>query len=250
MICFSNIGKMGRLGNQLFQIATTISTANRYNTEAKFYKWKYSDFFKNKIDQGLNSDLIRDFFIYRESSFNYKNIENRGNMDLLGYFQSERYFMDNPEKVRYYFDFIDELNDGSIGQDFNSCSIHIRRGDYLNVSDYHPFPGMEYYKKSIYYMRDIGVNKFYVFSDDIEWCKNEFKEFLDLHYIEGNTNIKDLCLMSSCKNNIIANSSFSWWGAWLNKNTDKKIIAPKIWFGPAKKGVITDDLYCEGWIKM
>jgi hypothetical protein len=99
-------------------------------------------------------------------------------------------------------------------------------------------------------MRNQGVKKFYVFSDDIEWCKNFFSDILDFEFISGNNEIRDLYLMSSCENNIIANSSFSWWGAWLNKNPNKKVIAPSVWFGPAKKNVITEDLYCKNWIKL
>ena len=72
----------------------------------------------------------------------------------------------------------------------------------------------------------------------------------EIIYVEGNINIKDLALMSICKNNIIANSSFSWWGAWLNRNDNKIVISPSVWFGPSKKRIITEDLYCEDWIKM
>jgi len=109
---------------------------------------------------------------------------------------------------------------------------------------------MDYYRNAISYMKNKGVNIFYIFSDDIEWCKGHFSYIDEIIYVEGNINIKDLALMSICKNNIIANSSFSWWGAWLNKNDDKIVIAPSTWFGPSKKGFITEDLYCEDWIKM
>ena len=246
MITFSKIGSFGRLGNQLFQIASCIGTANLYSKEAKFYSWDYSDFFKNPIEQSLNSSEIKN--IYREKNFNYDPIPNMDNVDLIGYFQSYKYFSHCEDKILYHFDFVDSLYDDSIDNNEETCSIHIRRGDYVNLSDYHPFPGIDYYNKSIEYMRNSGVKKFYVFSDDISWCREFFTAFNDIEYISENSDIKDLCLMSSCKNNIIANSIFSWWGAWLNKNNNKKVISPSKWFGPAKKGVITDDLYCKNWI--
>lgn len=246
MITFSNLGNFGRLGNQLFQISSCIGTAKLYSKEAKFYKWNYSDFFKNPIDQTLNSDDVKN--IYREKNFHYSPIPNMDNMDIVGYFQSEKYFSHCKDDIFYHLDFIDSLYDDVIDQSEKTCSVHIRRGDYLNLSEYHPFPGMEYYNKSMNYMRGKGVTKFYIFSDDIDWCMENFLGINDVEYIYGNIDVKDMCLMSSCKNNIIANSSFSWWGAWLNKNPDKIVIAPSLWFGPAKKGVITDDLYCKDWI--
>lgn len=249
MICFSRIGKFGRLGNQLFQIAATIGFAEENNVQAKFYKWEYSDYFKTPIDQSLNgSEIINTI---HERVFNYNHLHYIKNSDLIGYFQSEKYFKNCKDEIREYFTFVDFLIDYNIINHVeNSCSIHVRRGDYVNLQDYHPFPGMDYYRNSISYMKNKGVNIFYIFSDDIEWCKEHFSYMDEIIYVEGNINIKDLALMSICKNNIIANSSFSWWGAWLNRNDNKIVISPSVWFGPSKKGVITEDLYCEGWIKM
>ena len=127
MICFSRIGKFGRLGNQLFQIAATIGCAVENNTDAKFPQWDYSDFFKNKIDQSLNpGDIISS---YRENSFNYSRIPYNRNMDLVGYFQSDKYFNHCEDLIRNYFDFEDSLDDGSLDQDSETCSVHIRRVD-------------------------------------------------------------------------------------------------------------------------
>jgi hypothetical protein len=247
MICFSRIGKFGRLGNQLFQIAAAIGLAKTNNDSAKFYKWEYSKYFKFPLDQSLNRSEITNTI--HERGFNYSPLNYIRNSDLIGYFQSEKYFKNCKEDIRHYFTFSDSLfnNTGSFE---NSCSIHVRRGDYVNLQDYHPFPGMDYYRNAIDYMKNNGTDIFYLFSDDIEWCKEQFSYMDEIIYVEGNIDIKDLALMSICKNNIIANSSFSWWGAWLNKNDDKIVIAPSTWFGPSKRGVITEDLYCEGWIKM
>lgn len=248
MITFSKIGSLGRLGNQLFQISAAIGLAKKNNDVAKFNKWEYSHYFKNPIDQNLTSSEIQSTI--NERSFNYTPLVHRKNSDLFGYFQSEKYFDNCKDLIRHHFEFQDSLLFGNqIENISNSCSIHIRRGDYLNLQEYHPFPGLEYYRKSISYMKSRGVERFFMFSDDIPWCKEQFSEENEITYIENNIDIKDLALMSVCKHNIIANSSFSWWGAWLNKNPEKIVIAPSIWFGPAKRGVITADLYCNGWLK-
>jgi len=86
-----------------------------------------------------------------------------------------------------------------------------------------------------------------VFSDDIPWCKQAFGSDSKFIYVEGQTNVQDMCLMSKCRANIIANSSFSWWAAYLNKNQDAHVIAPMIWFGPGNAHASTKDLYCKNW---
>ena len=129
----------------------------------------------------------------------------------------------------------------------NTCSIHVRRGDYLNLSEHHPLCDIEYYKDAMEHMPNDTV--YLVFSDDISWCK---ENFLGDNYIfiEDNSDIFDLYLMSLCHNNIIANSSYSWWGAWLNNNKNKIVVSPKMWFGPAKVGLDTKDVHCKNWIKI
>jgi hypothetical protein len=103
---------------------------------------------------------------------------------------------------------------------------------------------MDYYRNAIAEFSD--DTRFLVFSDDIQWCKENFKGD-NFHFIEGEKDYVDLYLMSLCNNNIIANSSFSWWGAWLNNTPNKKVIAPKQWFGKAKQ-LNTKDLIPETWI--
>ncbi len=131
----------------------------------------------------------------------------------------------------------------------NTCSIHVRRGDYLNSPNHHPVQNMNYYMKAIKQMPKDSI--FLIFSDDISWCKANFPDVPEKFiFVEGNADYEDLLLMSLCKNNIMCNSTFSWWGAWLNKNPNKKVIAPSVWFGPAYANHNTEDLYCEGWIKI
>lgn len=241
MISYSRLGSMGRLGNQLFQIASTIGIASENKEDYVFPSWKYSEYFKNKIP---SSDTFSKR-TYVENGFHYSPV--LGNdLDLVGYFQSEKYFCNVKNLIRFYFDFNTDLYPEDPLDNF--CSIHVRRGDYLNFPDYHPFPGMDYYNRSINYMKDRGIFNFIIFSDDIEWCKSNFSS--DFKFSENNSDIKDLCHMSKCKNHIIANSSFSWWGSWLNPEIDKKVVAPRQWFGPSKQDAILDDLYCESWIKI
>jgi hypothetical protein len=147
------------------------------------------------------------------------------------------YFKPNEEMDEYLKKYHNLLDD-------NTCSVHIRRGDYLRFPNDHPTLLNDYYFKSFDKMKK--NTKFIVFSDDITWCKDNIKGN-NMFYIEDETDYVNLILMSLCKHNIIANSSFSWWGAWLNKNKNKKVIAPKIWFGP-NKNLNTKDLIPNKWI--
>jgi len=120
----------------------------------------------------------------------------------------------------------------------------VRRGDYLNNKDHHPVLPISYYQKAIGAFSDA---QFVVFSDDISWCKSHFDFSDTLLFIEDNDEVTDLYLMSLMKHHIIANSSFSWWGAWLCQNPDKVVIAPQLWFGPAAVDHDTKDLIPEVW---
>lgn len=250
----------GGLGNQLFQWATTQAYSLRNNCEYKLETSFYSQqsfrkFELNKFDQiKLNfltqEDLNNDFIYLNENSidnFNIPYIPNR-NIFLDGYWQNENFFKDEESKIKnilkipkdiylYIYKKYPILNE-------NTVSIHVRRTDYLNLSDYHYNQTLDYYKNAFESLnnKDIYV---LVFSDDINWCKKNIK-FNNTYYIEGEDNIIDLYIMSLCKNNIIANSTFSWWGAWLNDNFNKKIICPKNWFGP--KGPSNTSIIKHNWI--
>ncbi len=127
----------------------------------------------------------------------------------------------------------------------NICSIHVRRGDYVSIGQTHPLnphplQSLEYYKEAI---KIINADKYLVFSDDINWCKENFIGdnyiFVDNKISSLENDIFEMQLMSTCKNNIIANSSYSWWAAYFNENKDKKVIAPKLWFGKDYINTIT-----------
>ena len=127
--------------------------------------------------------------------------------------------------------------------DEDVISLHVRRGDYVTNPN-HPTQNMDYYENALSYF---GNESVIIFSDDPEWCKSQDLFSSDRFSIsENNTTEFDLCLMSMCKYHIIANSSFSWWGAWLAKS--KKVIAPSNWFGGSCSNKSPKDMYCDGWI--
>jgi len=196
--------------------------------------------------------------VYEQPKFCYDDSFDKigDSTDLRGYFQSSKFFRGIEDEIREEFTPIDEvvqscleveseLREESEGK--RLVSIHVRRGDYLMLANHHPPCEVDYYQKAISHF-DLSDHKFIVFSDDAEWCKQIFGD--QVTYIEGGAASQDMHLMSKCDDHIIANSSFSWWGAWLNGKKDKKVIAPSKWFGPAKdsKEHPMHDLYEEGWI--
>ncbi|KLT66622.1 alpha-1,2-fucosyltransferase [Pedobacter sp. BMA] len=175
-----------------------------------------------------------------------------------GYFQDPAYF----ESIRSILVNDFDLNDlektsaDTIGDSIastNSISIHVRRGDYLkpSVNEVHGILPWDYYKGAIEKMNLSMENPVYfIFSDDPEWCvKNIILPDQQIHFVSGNSMYEDLRLMTACKHNIIANSTFSWWGAWLNKNPEKKIIAPKQWFKDEALNSV-QKIIPENWIKI
>ena len=190
---------------------------------------------------------------------------------LSGYWQSEKYFTSVAQLIQKQFtpkELLDERNAilKTKIQSENSVAVHVRRGDYASTSAYSSFFGVlsqEYYENAIERIRqEIDRPKFYFFSDNPAWCKETFSgldaEFVD--HNQGSDAFKDLLLMSFCKHNIIANSTFSWWGAWLNNHVNKKVIAPKDWFRTnflaSKEPVYpsrfynTQDLIPPSWIRL
>ena len=262
-VTYNGLGTMGRLGNQMFQIAATIGAAIDNDLDYYFKDWKcgythsdFNEFMKNKLknDPTGNSEVQ-----YQEPGFSYSKINLNPNLNygLRGYFQSEKYFKNHKDLILKTFELSDDFKNvlrskyGKILS--NSCSLHVRRGDYVSKQDYHPLVPLDYYQRALneIYGDDLTSVNILVFSDDIKWCKENIKiNDTNINYITNNIDILDLYLMTMCDNNIIANSSFSWWGAWLNENENKKIIAPKTWFGTKQTNLQTNDLYCKGWIQI
>lgn len=260
---------VGGLGNYMFQIACAYAYSLENNKKPIFTKddsmivHKHLDYYANNILNNVplisNNNPIG-YTVYNERGFDYKKIPHvEGNLYLNGYFQTEKYFKEYSSEIINLFSYPEEMVSAAkekladkygIYETFkNSCSIHVRRGDYLNSPNHHPVQNMNYYMKAIKQMPKDSI--FLIFSDDISWCKTNFPDLPEKFiFVEGNTDYEDLLLMSLCKNNIICNSTFSWWAAWLNQNTDKKVIIPSVWFGPAYESHNTKDLYCENWIKI
>ena len=247
----------GGLGNQMFQIAASAALAMRNNDEFCYdLEDHYLPFQGEKADNYVDNIFRKIVFssdidksnIYKESKYSYSKIAYSNNLFLVGYFQSEKYFSDKEKEIRHLFsidshtrNFIKEMYGRLLTK--RTTSIHIRRKDYLKFKDIHPVCKKEYYLEAIKYLPE--AEKYLIFSDDIEWCRENFRDRC-FEIISGEKDYIDLFLMSCCDNNIIANSSFSWWGAWLNSNPDKRIVAPKTWFGPGVKRD-TRELIPNGW---
>jgi hypothetical protein len=188
---------------------------------------------------------IETYFPFNKEVFSIEEDTN-----FAGYFQTEKYFKHCKKRVRKEFTFKKELVERVTERlkeyrGKNLVSLHVRRGDYLANPTYHPQPSNEYYYNAMD-MLDDGNTVFVCVSNDIQWCKENLKR--DNLVYEMNDLIFDMCLISKCNNHIIANSTFSWWGAWLGNAPNKKVIAPKIWFGPAAGGLDTKDIYCDDFI--
>lgn len=178
---------------------------------------------------------------------------------LNGFWQTENYFLQIEELIRSDFEFRPPLSglNKQLAEQITSCeslSIHVRRGDYTRPETlaFHGLCGPEYYYKAMEIMtKRTTVEQVFIFSDDSDWAEQQLKFQLPTRYISHNTgknSFEDMRLMSLCKHNIIANSSFSWWAAWLNTHTHKTVIAPKAWI--ANKDVDTRDVIPLNWIKL
>jgi hypothetical protein len=235
------------------------------NFFAKIYLYLYHKFYKilkiPVIYKFINYFFFLDKQEFEKSSYKFNEDllkKKFKNISIIGFFQSEKYFIHYKEIVLKLLRFPETKN--KLLQNYlnliknrNSVAIHIRRGDYLNnpkVRYIHGILGEDYYKKSISYVKKRVKNPlFFIFSDDINLVKNTFLIFKDKKYIFIDTKsaFSDLYLMSNCKNFIIANSTFSWWGAWLSKNKHKIVCAPKKWM---RAQISISDVVPESWVKI
>lgn len=181
----------------------------------------------------------------------------KDNHYLEGYWQSENYFADVADLIRQELTLKSPLSGHSQAakeriRQSNSVSVHIRRGDYLTCSKANRYLqpcDLAYYQKAADYIgRHVENPVFFVFSDEPKWAKQHFILPFPLYYEEGNAAHEDLLLMASCRHHIIANSTFSWWGAWLNQDPHKIVIAPQQWFSAGRFD--TRDLLPESWIRL
>ena len=276
-IGYNQLGSNGRFANQMFQYAGLRGVAAHKGYDFKvpppgnYGRSDYALFecFEMGSVRPENFGFVDGGSIATgQFHFYQKFFDNcPDNVNLHDYFQTEKYFKNIEDTIRYDFTFKKEVVDTC--KDFLSTLpeekifMHVRRGDYVNHPDQHPALPISYYEE--------GYKKFdnptvLVFSDDLEWVKQQeffqgdnflISEF-DVRYdhlsdnIDGQGNslvpFYDLYMMTQCNGAVIANSSMSWWGAWLQSNPDKMVFAPKMWFGPDYKDKDTKDLYCPKWI--
>lgn len=278
---------IGGLGNQMFQYAAAKALAlhhnedilidkrlfasyelhnyslNHFNIKALFLEEKivFNPSFSDRVKAVISGKKI--FKKYQEDDLSYDESffkTPHRNIYLKGYFQSEKYFIRYEDQIRKEFEITAPLKQQTFDMlnvigSVNSVSLHIRRGDYVTNSEANAVHGtcdLNYYHRAI-----DSINKkienavFFIFSDDIDWAKQNLKTINKTYFVDFNdasTNYEDIKLMSNCKHNIIANSSFSWWGAWLNLNKGKIVIAPKKWFNTDAHN--SKDILPESWLKI
>ena len=279
---------MGGLGNQLFQIFTVISYAIKYKHMFKFIgteelggdgstkRKTYWKTFLFKLSGFLMEEYPHFDIVLNEKGFSFKelpqDILSYNNLTIIvrGYFQSYKYFQENYDIIcrilniaEKRLDVLEEVVDKYHSMQFleKGISLHFRLGDYKKSPDYHPIMSPEYYKNALQYIInkiDYIPNVLYFCEDEdvesvnetIQLLKNEFPTI----EFERATNTLDdwqqMLLMSCCNHNIIANSSFSWWGAYFNVNNNKIVCYPSVWFGRAMSDVDVSDLFPHEWVKI
>jgi hypothetical protein len=269
MIGFNALGRMGRFANQMFQYASLKGIAR--NTGVDFCIPNHTQAVDDGIGNKLRTELFDSFDlrvnigllnnghspVVNERFFHFDEELFRmcpDHVSLQGYFQTEKYFKHIEQEIREDFTFKNEILKPCkemISSVENPIALHIRRTDYIINSENHLNLSLEYYEAALN-LFDSDRNVI-VFSDDPVWCQEQELFSNDRFMISENTdNRVDLCLMSLCDDFIIANSSYSWWGAWLSNNKNKKVIAPLQWFGKTgyTKDHNTKDLIPDDWIRI
>jgi hypothetical protein len=277
------------LGNQMFQYAFGKALAIQNNdvlkmdliecirTDNPLWKYRLGVFvleqnFASPEEAGLlqfpRGELSRFYFKLRTKlglfniGFVPRFTKKKGNVYLNGFWQTEKYFKDFPDQIRAEFALKDPIGNhaslfmDSIKKSSGTVSLHIRRTDYANNTAINNMYGtftIQYYIDALKYISSKvnGPLHIFFFSDDIEWVKNNLKVPYEATYVYS-PDIKDheeLVLMSACDHNIICNSTFSWWGAWMNRNPDKIVVAPKIW-ARTKRNRDYKDIVPSSWIRL
>lgn len=265
------ISLKGGLGNMLFQIAAGISFAKRLQTDmclinlnSHLEYLNADNVYQPQLNHSLEYLKLNQFKKFNKTSnsenfpsvkinypFCYIDTLPQDNCLVNGFFQSEKFFINEKEHILEDFKPTKEIEIELSKYDFSNfktTSIHVRRGDYLKFPDLHTVQKIEYFKEAIRLTKN-KTDKYVIFSDDIDWCKTVFvgNEF---YFVENEKDYVEIYLMSLCDNNIISNSSFSWWGAWMNSNKNKIVIAPEKWFGPKDPSLIDKDIIPKEWIKI
>lgn len=261
----------GGLGNMMFQIAATESLSIDLKLNSSFPNFHNNiSYLKNQREYNHSdycdeyTNVIKDVNTFHPTEnyplhtfpFEFKKLNtDLKNFWIDGYFQSEKYFINNRNQILEKFKACSNLEDiiktkykNIINQKLTS--VHVRRGDYVKLNQYHTVLPMDYYNECMKRL-DNNTELFLIFSDDIDWCKENFK-YPKCTFIENEKDYIEMYLMSYCQNNIISNSSFAWWGAWLNEEKERKVLAPssEMWFGPYYKHYNSSDIIPESWEKV
>ena len=280
---------MGGLGNQLFQIFCTIhyALANKHNyffyyknqskNRPTYWTTLFTPLAPHVIRTGpgslIESNCIIDFQIYKEKQFHYEPLPavlNNAGLLLFGYFQSYRYWQPSFSKILHLLEWDKQvehmkkkMTTNNLSYDFaNTVSIHFRFGDYKALQQYHPILKYSYYKNALSYMikTDPSIKHalyFYESADQsaveqyISLLQRDYPNIDFIPICHDFTDYEQLIIMSLCKHAVIANSTFSWWGAYLSsesKTADKIVTYPKYWFGPMNTDKKTQDLFPDSWV--
>jgi hypothetical protein len=253
---------VGGLGNMFFHIASIYALAKDNGDELCLLN------ISNKINSLKNDERIdlkhADQYMYFLNRFKEKigdvnkvnypfefvKLQYLKEHEYVGYFQSENYFKHRRNDILKIFEPSDEILNkvNKYKNIFGEISLHVRRGDFaVRYNGVHPVQPIDYYSNALKLLP--SNNKIIVFSDDLDWCKKNF--IGDRYVFIDEIDYISIYVMSNMRHHIIANSSFSWWGAWLSEYDDKKIIAPKNWFGGRKKGLdIKMKIVPENWIRL
>tara|TARA_A100001015_G_scaffold233189_1_gene264282 strand:- start:45 stop:815 length:771 start_codon:yes stop_codon:yes gene_type:complete len=248
---------VGGLGNQLFQIAAgyshsidmQTSYAINYDFKSGYGQGQHPSRYKNTLYKKIKKTKKNIFKIVDQRGYAFAPIPKVDEICLRGYFQSEKFFKKNKLAIKNLFEFPTKIKSKIKTRMCNlnkkkNVGIHIRRGDYLKLSNTHPPISKEYIFSSLQLFEKENFN-FLIFSDDIQFVRNEFSGE-NFKFMNNADEIEDLFALSICDSIIMSNSSFSWWANWLGKKKEKT-IAPKNWFGPdGPKN--TNDLYDSDWI--
>jgi hypothetical protein len=273
---------MGGLGNQIFQIFSTISYAMKSRNQFKFLnvdrlgegsttvRNTFWNSFFNKLKPFLIDNIPQQIHIIREKNFTFNELPINEMLDrdtlIFGYFQSYKYFQDDFEMICRIIGLSQLknqlLNKLKLNDEYlkNCVSMHFRLGDYKNIQNFHPLATYEYYINSLNFIKSKSSESYNILyfcedvdMDDVVTTIHSIKQnFPDYKFIRGDNKLEDweqMLFMSSCHHNIIANSSFSWWGAYFNIWSDKIVCYPSIWFGPSANND-TKDLCPPEWNKI
>lgn len=251
----------GGLGNQLFQILTTIAFSIRHNMNFVFLythnlgkrQTYWHTLLRPILDYTVDTICLDNYIQINEGDAAFRNPPPDTNIVLNGYFQSYKFF---ENEIETNFQMLEVPETKSLS---NTVSMHFRLGDYKQLQDCHPIMEIDYYKNALYYilLMDPRVDRVCYFCEDedidtvgnnIDALKQEFSK-INFERVRESSDWEEMLSMSRCAHNIIANSSFSWWGAYLNRNPDKMVCYPSTWFGPSiPKDVAA--MFPEKWIKI